>query len=339
MSNDRNDKYAGNHPEEEEYHFSDEDVSYEVEPESENQKAAPTKGIKENLLERVKGSKRILIGIAGFFVLVLVVYKLFTPSTSAPPSEIVAQSTTAAPPKSMSATRAPAMTAPAATNQVTTVTTTQQAPASAPAQPSAIAPGAPVNPSAMNQPGQNGMPGMPVVIPVQPPSPTYPNREISSQPGTGAELRMAALSAENEKLMAQFQANYIQKLNEFAAQNKALQDQMQTLNGRVANMEAQMNQLMQTITQQGGLNSSRAAAPAGQVSPPAQQAEMKIPYNVQAIIPGRAWLRSENGETITVAEGDTIKDIGRVTKIDPYDGIVEINTGSKSISLSYGNGG
>jgi hypothetical protein len=69
------------------------------------------------------------------------------------------------------------------------------------------------------------------------------------------------------------------------------------------------------------------------------QPEAKSPYNVQAIIPGRAWLRAENGETLTVTEGDLIKDLGRVSKIDPYDGVVEINTGTKVISLAYGNGG
>ena len=44
------------------------------------------------------------------------------------------------------------------------------------------------------------------------------------------------------------------------------------------------------------------------------------------------------GEYEHISEGDTVKSLGRVTKIDPYDGIVEINTGRKVISLSYGTG-
>ena len=59
---------------------------------------------------------------------------------------------------------------------------------------------------------------------------------------------------------------------------------------------------------------------------------------MQAIIPGRAWLRTENGETITVAEGDMLKSLGRVTKIDPYDGTILIDTGVKVLTLTYGNG-
>ena len=87
-----------------------------------------------------------------------------------------------------------------------------------------------------------------------------------------------------------------------------------------------MNQLIQTLTRQNnsGMNPP-PNIPQSQAAP-----EVKIPYSVQAIIPGRAWLRSDNGETITVAEGDMVKGVGRVTKIDPYDGIVEINTGTKS---------
>ncbi len=64
--------------------------------------------------------------------------------------------------------------------------------------------------------------------------------------------------------------------------------------------------------------------------------EPKIAFTVQAIIPGRAWLKSDSGDTVTVAEGDALKGIGRITKIDPYDGIVQIDTGRKVVTLSYG---
>ena len=76
--------------------------------------------------------------------------------------------------------------------------------------------------------------------------------------------------------------------------------------------------------------------------PPLTKREVIVPriiYSVQAIIPGRAWLKSEAGDTVTVAEGDMLKGLGRITKIDPYDGVVEIDTGNKIISLSYGTNG
>ena len=132
--------------------------------------------------------------------------------------------------------------------------------------------------------------------------------------------------------LTQLQADYSQRLNDFATQSKAVQDQLQNLNARVVNMESQLNQLVQTLLHQ---NPPSSAPPAATVS----TSDSKIPYYVQAIIPGRAWLKADNGETVTVAEGDVIKDLGRVTKIDPYDGVVEVNTGSKVVSLSYGSGG
>jgi hypothetical protein len=67
-----------------------------------------------------------------------------------------------------------------------------------------------------------------------------------------------------------------------------------------------------------------------------RQVEPQATYTVQAIIPGRAWLKSDSGETVTVAEGDTLRGYGRVVKIDPYDGVVAIDIGGKIISLSYG---
>ena len=175
-------------------------------------------------------------------------------------------------------------------------------------------------------------PGQTTVMSIPAPSSAY--QTVNGQapptfdPGTG-NMPMNA-----QQQMSQLQADYVQRLNEFYSQNKLLQEQMQGLASRVVNIETQLNQLVQTLNRQN-------APPTNDLnmSQPQSQAMPKLPYNVQAIIPGRAWLRSDSGETITVAEGDAIKDIGRVSKIDPYDGVVEINTGSKVVSLSYGNTG
>lgn len=177
---------------------------------------------------------------------------------------------------------------------------------------------------------------LPPVIPVQAPSSTY---NVNAANG-GAfaqnpsnETKITALEADSARLMNQLQSDYMQKLNDFSTQNRTLQEQVQTLNSRMATMEAQMNQLVQALTHQ--TQSMEAPAPL----PPEQPSfEQRVSYNVQAIIPGRAWLRSDNGDTLTVAEGDMIKSLGRVTRIDPYDGVVEINTGKKVVSLSYGTG-
>jgi hypothetical protein len=39
---------------------------------------------------------------------------------------------------------------------------------------------------------------------------------------------------------------------------------------------------------------------------------------------------------VTVAEGDILKNYGKIIKIDPYDGVVQIDAGGKIVTLSYG---
>lgn len=179
---------------------------------------------------------------------------------------------------------------------------------------------------------------------------SMPSALVAAQPSatntplaTSLDNRAAQVSATNEQLMAQLQADYAQRLADYQAENKALQDQVQTLNNRVASMESEMSQLVQTLTKafQNSTDTTAADASATDAgaAPAAAAADIKLPYSVQAIIPGRAWLRADNGDTLTVTEGDVIKDVGQVSKIDPYNGIVEIKVGNKTVTLSYGNNG
>ncbi len=163
--------------------------------------------------------------------------------------------------------------------------------------------------------------------------------------------KLSALEESNTRLIGQLQAEYAHKVADYEMQNKMLQEQVHTLNTRLASMEAEMSKLVQTVNKppaasnEGMSNLSEnkslhgsSAVITAPPSVPSPQANYKSNYTVQAIIPGRAWLRTENGETITVAEGDVLKNLGKVSKIDPYDGIILIDTGSKVITLTYGNG-
>lgn len=423
MLNNRDEKYQGS--EESEYHFSDEEVSYEVEPEAAKPAAAAPTAPKSRLefLNRLSQSRRMLISFAVFLVLIFIVYKMVTPSsTTAPSTQITPAVVAQNEQKEMQPTKpesnlpkAPPVSTPAYTQQMPTTPPSAMQPTS-PAIPTAPAiasnlpeipqgpianpqqtmPTMPANmnvprtvqqqaPIAQQQPmvaqqttmQQQPMMQQPSVMQVQPAMPTQiPNQNMPPQapmqiqpsmqpqmasqvptsmsaqptgvstlatqvPG-GIDAQLASLASQNQQLMSQLRADYTQKITDFSAQTKTLQDQVVALNTRVASMEKEINQLVQTLTRQSPAASSRSIRSQSSAAPapaPAPAPEMHIPYNVQAIIPGRAWLRSDNGETVTVAEGDVIKDLGRVTKIDPYDGIVEINTGSRMISLSYGTGG
>lgn len=50
-------------------------------------------------------------------------------------------------------------------------------------------------------------------------------------------------------------------------------------------------------------------------------------YYIQAIIPGRAWLISSNGTTLTIREGSDVPGYGRVKLIDPNQGRVLTSSG------------
>jgi len=163
--------------------------------------------------------------------------------------------------------------------------------------------------------------------------------------------RLIALEETHTKMISQLNADYAHKLAAFETQDRVLQEQVRSLTTKISGMEAQMTQLVQTLNKQQMAQSAspsneRAASenssennnptftlPGSEVMSPA-----KATYSVQAIIPGRAWLRTDSGDTVTVAEGDSLKGMGRVMKIDPYDGTIQIDTGTKVITLTYGNG-
>ncbi len=370
MLNDRDDnKFEGQ--EDSEYHFSDDDVSYEVEPEPSQPPSKPGKN--GGGASRLLRSKRTWIVAVVFLGLVFLIYKMIIPSTQ-PSLEIAAAPATSVPvPAKVTVAAAPANSTPTPTPVNQTITTQIPAvtpPVVPPVETSATnlpPPGAviqngtatqnvstPVTPTVQptNQP-QNPLASAsspqtvnaPAVIPVTSVAPSTSVSEPFQIPGTAAaQANEQRLEADQQKLLAQLESAYAEKINEFTAQNKATQDQLQTLDARVAGLETQLNQMLKAISRQNQNMSNTLGNPASSSMPSsasqpaaAQAPPPKISYNVQAIIPGRAWLKSENGDTVTVAEGDVIKDVGRVTKIDPYDGIVEINTGSRVVSLTYGS--
>jgi len=165
--------------------------------------------------------------------------------------------------------------------------------------------------------------------------------------------RLTAMQEANTKALGQMQAQYTQKIADYEVQNKALRDQVQTLTTQLGSMEVQINKLVQTLNRQqqqmspsppppgeAAVNSMSENGPNLQNPPILVNAQpgFKSGYSVQAIIPGRAWLRAESGETITIAEGDVLKSLGKVTKIDPYDGTIQVDTGNRVITLTYGSG-
>ena len=327
MLNDQGDKYEGH--EDGEYHFSDEEtVSYEVD--NDPSKAATNSTGGERFMNKVTRSKRMLISLGVFLVLVFVVYKMVSPTTEnvavgdiAAVSNIPTRPMTQQPQQPQQ--QSPVAVAPQPAQQQAVADVRQ-----APEQQAMMAPEQqPMQTAPVAQPTNM----MPQQVTENIPVPTQASGYPANVPVVGQVPTSAPIT--NEQVINQMQNEYEQRANEYANQNKALQDQLQALSSRVAMMETQMTQMVQALTSR----QSQTAMETAPAQPPVVEPAPRVAYSVQAIIPGRAWLRSDNGETVTVAEGDMVKQLGRVTKIDPYDGVVEVSTGNKMISLSYGNGG
>lgn len=296
----------------------------------------------------------------------------FTPATankpipSAPPK----------PPKSLVPTgaqsAAPGVAEQAAPPQVAQTPTPPSMPPVAPQlpEPNPMAPPAQITggpapstppasmPQAGGMPVQNPMPPQPQLMPTQQPAnlPQQPTMAAPISPMPTAQTppppvmsdaqnkvimdKLASLEEQNAKFMSSLQTQFAQKMGEYENQITATQERERVLSRRMGNMEASLNKMSQLLQEQGiATRMPVAMGASGLPPPPAKTSEPRLVYTVQAIIPGRAWLKADSGDTVTVAEGDILKDYGRVTKIDPYDGIVEIDTGTKVITLSYGSAG
>jgi hypothetical protein len=182
----------------------------------------------------------------------------------------------------------------------------------------------------------------PVSVPIQDKSPAIPlTHSMDTQQAKNIIDRLTALEQQNAVMMNLLQTAYAQKMSDYETQGNAARGKMEELTRRMNHIEKNLNQITELLRAAKSQPNASANAPSfssPEAARPAAEEGPRLIYTVQAIIPGRAWLKSESGDTVTVAAGDYLKGYGRVTKVDPYDGVVTIDTGKKIITLSYGAG-
>jgi DNA-binding FrmR family transcriptional regulator len=66
-----------------------------------------------------------------------------------------------------------------------------------------------------------------------------------------------------------------------------------------------------------------------------EQLSSRPEYSVEAVVPGRAWLQTKEGRTLTVTVGEEVSGYGRVVAINSYNGKVTMSTGKV---IKYGTG-
>lgn len=339
-------------PEDGEYHFSDEGV-YESHGEDEEAKA-PTVTEKAGLGSSFASYRRFVVMGGIFAGVLLVVYLVMTPSNTPPATDITA----ATPPEVT--TPAPQVAEKNKISQQALAEKTEDVPSNT-EKPKpqevvveAAASAEPLTPPPSVQP----LPSLAkteFAASAQAPTTPAPLAEgkMLAALSPAAVDRLTALEESNNRMISQLNSEYARRLAEFETQDRVLQEQVKSLNAKLTSMEAAMAQMAlqhQARPQQAppsppptiNIDNSNGPGQSGNAVMSLPQSSAMSPnksnYSVQAIIPGRAWLRNESGDTLTVAEGDVLRGLGRVSKIDPYDGTIQIDTGTKVLTLTYGNG-
>lgn len=115
-----------------------------------------------------------------------------------------------------------------------------------------------------------------------------------------------------------------------AAQQQTI-DQMQTSINSLQDAVGALNSTLGDVSQQLTTTLNKVAQPVVRtvvktvpvVAPPPRPV-----YTIRALVPGRAWLQSTDGQSITVVNGDTVPGYGTVQDIDLNGGQVVLSDGT-----------
>ena len=170
---------------------------------------------------------------------------------------------------------------------------------------------------------------VPVAVSTQPPAPMpqpmvmAPGPVIPTTPSPEVTQKLATLDATQQSLSTDM---------------SNLNNQVVTLGSSVSDLSSKVDQLNQTITalasqlaeqsQQIALLTAHARTTVTHVvHKPQTRAAARPQFYIQAVIPGRAWLISITGVTMTVRDGTNVPGYGVVKLIDPNEGRILTSSG------------
>jgi intracellular multiplication protein IcmG len=111
-----------------------------------------------------------------------------------------------------------------------------------------------------------------------------------------------------------------------------LQATISTTNETLQNVANKMEQQSSLLERQVQLL-AEMRAPKKPVVIQGRKKRRMVNYFIEAMIPGRAWLKSQSGETLTVRIGDSIRGYeGEIAQIDSHEGVVLLTSGE---SITY----
>lgn len=150
---------------------------------------------------------------------------------------------------------------------------------------------------------------------IQTAAPVIAQPQIQQQPSaTQEELNNVAKSYENVK-------EQLLDLNQkLIANQEAVSDlskKMDQLAGAVVTIQDELTKAQEEAEKQKNLKKAKPKA----VKPPPV-------YHVRAIVPGRAWLETSTGKTVTVRVGNRLEGYGIIEAISPKQGMVVTSSGT-----------
>jgi intracellular multiplication protein IcmG len=127
------------------------------------------------------------------------------------------------------------------------------------------------------------------------------------------------------------QYNLRSELNAANSRLDTINNTMNSLNEKIATLTQGITRLSETVEAQANrLTLMTAMQKKPKVVHKRNHFKPNFPrvvYNIQAVIPGRAWLIASNGSTLTVREGSEISGYGVVRLIDAAQGRVTMSSG------------
>ncbi|MCC5791952.1 MAG: type IVB secretion system protein IcmG/DotF [Legionellaceae bacterium] len=155
--------------------------------------------------------------------------------------------------------------------------------------------------------------------PVTQPAPVTPT-DRTMRPADNLAPKVAALEVAQQGTRA--------NIDDLRGQVRELGRSIDNLATKMAGMNQNLEMMRDKFEQQAQeLHRLRARKKAPvKVSQPKRQLPA-VTWNVQAVIPGRAWLIASNGSTLTVRKGTTVPGLGTVRMIDAQHGKVMMSSG------------
>lgn len=140
-----------------------------------------------------------------------------------------------------------------------------------------------------------------------------------------APLAPPSISAEEQQM-----ANQKTRLNNLESQVVNMQSTLSDMNAKLSDLSAQVGRLAAQANKPAPIVARRKwhLAKHRAFKRLGDEGGIVYSYQLQAVLPGRAWLIRSDGSTTTVSLGDKIPGYGAVILIDPDAGMVQTSSGA-----------